>query len=632
MASSNLDDLMPRPLLKPSPMEEICARPEVPEVSLVFDCASGKSNKINSPLAHQSRSFQQSASLLDTNDFILERHYQSLSSSKSPTPSSLANTALRTPLKLDDRGVFAAKKVSFSPHGLKNDSNTLELNATETHHHKNENAVCPCNHETIVGLQHHHNPKCTSDERKACHCTSCSNDSLDYSWEHSTSIQRILKNFERKMNTKVSYDDLQKTELKIENILLKHKCKYDKLGENCITRDEFNRVIKNYESQINLLQLRVEELTQKLSYSSHFIGSSCNNEMKKCNYTDDLIPGRSPSTPVINAVKCPNHECCSSNRIPNGNILANGKHYVNDDAVIPTNNYPQFNGQPAKLYNQILQQTKSHSDCCRNQGNFQNIDHRDALRERPLNFENHVMIQTTNTQSPPKQYDQTPLTVQKSNTNQHVTQQSQHSSNQPPHLSHDHQLTLKEKNEDQLLGSENIRVDWTFYNNIVEDVKNLMQKNPKSLDPNADTIELIKKATVDQLQKMGINFENRNQNEKNFTNDHQNNKFISTNLAASPDVSFRMNSVAMKYVSETSPDVEYHNKKSPVNDVSFRSNCNNVSIATLQYMERYQLLPNSDQRYGGNSIGFNKHEQHVAQEHRHRTLKPNQNNDKSFIY
>lgn len=87
---------------------------------------------------------------------------------------------------------------------------------------------------------------------------------------------------------------------------------------------------------------------------------------------------------------------------------------------------------------------------------------------------------------------------------------------------------------------------------------------------------------------------------------------------------FRLNSLAMKYVTDVPPSGDYckrstfrdqakdsrfinirnadcdfsDSKKSP-NDMSFRSNCNNVSIATLQYMERYQLLPNTDQRYGG---------------------------------
>lgn len=442
MSANNMDDLIPRPLPKPSQMEvrtlfsnscfdfkfnsstnlfqEICTRPEVPELSLVFDCASGSSDKVNSPLARYGNSIQpHTTTLLDTNHFIprLEHHYSSLSSPKSPLPSS----TLRTPLKLDDRGVLAAKKVSFSPHGSKKDANVVELNGTESPQpqHQNENATCHCSQDTQSVSLHNHNFRTTSDEKKACLCSSCSNDNFDYSWDHSTSIQRILKNLERKINTKVSYDDLQKTELKIENILLKHKCKYDKLGENCVTKDEFNRVIKNYETQINLLQLRVEELTQKLSYSSHFIGPTCNHEIKKCNCSDDLVHKKSPPKQVVNAVKCLNHNCCPSHPIPNGNLLEDGKNYVNADAVMSTNNHGQFNVQSARSDNQELQQLKNcHRNCCRNQEIFKNIDHRDSLRphDKNLNMENHVMIQTANTHSPSEQYNQTalPLSVQKS--------------------------------------------------------------------------------------------------------------------------------------------------------------------------------------------------------------------------
>lgn len=47
-----------------------------------------------------------------------------------------------------------------------------------------------------------------------------------------------------------------------------------------------------------------------------------------------------------------------------------------------------------------------------------------------------------------------------------------------------------------------------------EDVKNLMKNNTNLPDSNADTMEFIKKATVEQLHKVGINLDHRVHNER----------------------------------------------------------------------------------------------------------------------
>lgn len=252
--------------------------------------------------------------------------------------SPLANGFSRTPINVDDHGFHAPKKVSFSPHASKND-NSCQQNVVETLHNESENTNCHCNHDTAT-VSKFNVSRSTPDGKKSCSCASCAIDSSDYPPEHINSgYIRSLKNLERKINAKVSFDDLQKTELKIENVLLKHKCKYDKLGENCVTREEFNKVVQKYESQINVLQLRLEELTQKIAYLPPN-AVACGRENTKCACSN--LPNtcqKNPPLPVnTNAVKCSNHNCCAPHTIPN----SNGKYFQemyrkfeNEEALIP---------------------------------------------------------------------------------------------------------------------------------------------------------------------------------------------------------------------------------------------------------------------------------------------------------
>ncbi|KAL1117024.1 hypothetical protein AAG570_004352 [Ranatra chinensis] len=146
-------------------------------------------------------------------------------------------------------------------------------------------------------------------------------------------------------------------------------------------------------------------------------------------------------------------------------------------------------------------------------------------------------------------------------------------------------------------------VGWTFYDSVVGQVNNMLTKSNNGVATNVDDGGLndVRNATFDQLRCLGISFiaDADNQSQKRVTFDRSfyqpksgtANHHKPTNMADS-DTSMRINALAMKYLTGGTQSPNGKGDRMQGMALCNVANCNNnLSFATLRYLERYQLAP-----------------------------------------
>lgn len=168
------------------------------------------------------------------------------------------------------------------------------------------------------------------------------------------------------------------------------------------------------------------------------------------------------------------------------------------------------------------------------------------------------------------------------------------------------------------------RVGWTFYNNVLGQVNQIMQnsstmdgndtKNIKTRNnveqdemENKTILDTVKVATLEQLRKLGISLADKPElREKNGTRkvefdssfyprlDYQANITRATSGITETNTSMHMKALALKYLSdEQLAELAVQKQGSASLKQVMLSNMQgtNMSFATMRYLERYQLLP-----------------------------------------
>ncbi|XP_012540864.1 uncharacterized protein PF11_0213 isoform X2 [Monomorium pharaonis] len=169
------------------------------------------------------------------------------------------------------------------------------------------------------------------------------------------------------------------------------------------------------------------------------------------------------------------------------------------------------------------------------------------------------------------------------------------------------------------------KIGWTFYNNVLGQVNEILQNsaiisnkelNHAKVAPNNEqendmktrtALNTVKTATLEQLRKLGISLietneykESNNNNTLDFDSsfyprlDHHANITHATSIANETNTSMHMKALATKYLSdEQLADVEWQKQESSSLKHLMLSNMQgtNMSLATMHYLERYQLLP-----------------------------------------
>uniref|UniRef100_A0A1B6D0T9 Uncharacterized protein n=1 Tax=Clastoptera arizonana TaxID=38151 RepID=A0A1B6D0T9_9HEMI len=116
--------------------------------------------------------------------------------------------------------------------------------------------------------------------------------------------------------------------------------------------------------------------------------------------------------------------------------------------------------------------------------------------------------------------------------------------------------------------SKEPQVGWTFYNNVVGQVNNILHKKSHHMKT-PDTFDAVRNATMEHLRRLGISFNDvDNTISKKVT-------FGASNEKNETDITMHFNALAMECLNE---------------DRGIRNN-SNLSYATLHYLERYHLLP-----------------------------------------
>lgn len=176
--------------------------------------------------------------------------------------------------------------------------------------------------------------------------------------------------------------------------------------------------------------------------------------------------------------------------------------------------------------------------------------------------------------------------------------------------------------EGSVLTKRTPRVGWTFYNNVLGQVNHILQNSPlqdqdprnknapQELDKNL-LIDTVKAATIDQLTKLGISFAdnereaaNANANKKvSFDTSYYSrlnpevNMMQGSSIMTETSTSMHMKALAMKYLKEEqiSDAVQQKQKRDALSNlmVSNVQGTTNMSFATMRYLQRYQLLPES---------------------------------------
>ncbi|KYN45094.1 Fibroblast growth factor receptor 3 [Trachymyrmex septentrionalis] len=182
------------------------------------------------------------------------------------------------------------------------------------------------------------------------------------------------------------------------------------------------------------------------------------------------------------------------------------------------------------------------------------------------------------------------------------------------------------------------KIGWTFYNNVLGQVNEILQnsgvisdedlnhaKTPCNVEQENDretrsALNTVKAATLEQLRRLGISLTENEHRESNGNKtldfdssfyprlDHQANMTHATSAVNETNTSMHMKALALKYLSdEQLTDIAWHKQESSSLKHFMLSNMQgtNMSLATMRYLERYQLLPgknnvqaeNTDQAY-----------------------------------
>ncbi|XP_015602764.1 uncharacterized protein LOC107271364 [Cephus cinctus] len=163
------------------------------------------------------------------------------------------------------------------------------------------------------------------------------------------------------------------------------------------------------------------------------------------------------------------------------------------------------------------------------------------------------------------------------------------------------------------------KVGWTFYNNVLGQVNQILQNSPvaeipdqkeskksKRTEENKVLMDSIKVATMEQLRKLGISFVDNSdlqevpENKKvTFDSsyyprlDYRANLAQATSAISETDTSMQMKALALKYLSdEQLADLALQKQAPGTLKHLLLSNVQgtNMSFATMRYLERYQLL------------------------------------------
>ncbi|CAK9801831.1 SCL-interrupting locus protein homolog [Anthophora quadrimaculata] len=167
------------------------------------------------------------------------------------------------------------------------------------------------------------------------------------------------------------------------------------------------------------------------------------------------------------------------------------------------------------------------------------------------------------------------------------------------------------------------KVGWTFYNNVLGQVNQLLQnscviddqqqnqtkinQNERDETENRAVLDTVKVATLEQLKKLGISLsENPEAKELNNSNkmafdlsfyprlDYQTNMSHATSAVNETNTSMHMKALALKYLTDeqlAELAVQRQGSASVKHLMVSNVQGTNMSFATMRYLERYQLLP-----------------------------------------
>ncbi|XP_077265436.1 uncharacterized protein LOC143899213 [Temnothorax americanus] len=171
------------------------------------------------------------------------------------------------------------------------------------------------------------------------------------------------------------------------------------------------------------------------------------------------------------------------------------------------------------------------------------------------------------------------------------------------------------------------KIGWTFYNNVLGQVNEILQNSSVASDKDKDlnrdetarnverdndtetrtAVNTVKAATLEQLRRLGISLTDNDEHRESTGNetldfdssfyprlDHRANVTRATSVVNETNTSMRMKALALKYLSdEQLADIAWHKQESSSLKHLMLSNMQgtNVSLATMRYLERYQLLP-----------------------------------------
>ncbi|XP_011067152.1 PREDICTED: uncharacterized protein LOC105153790 [Acromyrmex echinatior] len=168
------------------------------------------------------------------------------------------------------------------------------------------------------------------------------------------------------------------------------------------------------------------------------------------------------------------------------------------------------------------------------------------------------------------------------------------------------------------------KIGWTFYNNVLGQVNEILQNSGVITDEDLNHVKTpcveqendretksalntVKAATLEQLRRLGISLTENNEHRESNDNktldfdssfyprlDHQANMTHATSAVNETNTSIHMKALALKYLSdEQLTDIAWHKQESSSLKHLMLSNMQgtNMSLATMRYLERYQLLP-----------------------------------------
>ncbi|XP_011498138.1 PREDICTED: uncharacterized protein LOC105362396 [Ceratosolen solmsi marchali] len=172
------------------------------------------------------------------------------------------------------------------------------------------------------------------------------------------------------------------------------------------------------------------------------------------------------------------------------------------------------------------------------------------------------------------------------------------------------------------------KVGWTLYNNVVDQVNQILQNSPlnnnseqeasdgmrnmekKEIDNNV-IMDTVKAATLEQLTKLGISFsDNVEQREPHsnkkvafdtsyYSRQIPDTHVVTTSASIETNTSLHMKALAMKYLNdEQLGDIAFQKPRLPNLKQGHNNIQNtNMSFATMHYLQRYHLLPGTNSNH-----------------------------------